>query len=93
MAASLRGNGNAGLFAVVLRRAARRSVRAAEIGCGPSVVQAVAQTLSLLQSSHGQPQVLLQTLDLSLAALLHATQLRALLLVALACLPLLLHGR
>lgn len=59
---------------------------------GLSVVQAVAQILSLLQSSHGQPQVLLQILDLSLAAVLRPTELLARLFIPLASQPLLLHG-
>lgn len=58
-----------------------------------SVVQAVAQVLSLLQSSPGQPKVLLQAVDLPLAALLHPTELLARPLVPLAGQPLLLHGQ
>lgn len=39
-----------------------------------SVVQAVAQLLPLLQGSHGQLQVLFQTLDLSFSPAFHPTQ-------------------
>lgn len=43
--------------------------------CAVSVVQAVAQLPPLLQGSHGQVQVLLQVLDLSLAPDSHPAQL------------------
>lgn len=61
--------------------------------CRLSVVQAVPQFLPLLQSSHGQPQVLLQTLDLSLAAALHPTQLLVHLCVSLTGQPFLLQSK
>lgn len=48
----------------------------------PSVLQAVAQTLALLQGCHGQLQVLPQALDLPLAPRLHVAQLLVHLLVA-----------
>lgn len=43
--------------------------------CTISVVQAVAQLPPLLQGSHGEAQVLLQVLDLSLAPDSHPAQL------------------
>lgn len=61
--------------------------------CRLSVVQAVPQFLPLLQSSHGQPQVLLQTLDLSLVAALHPTQLLVHLCVSFTGQPFLLQSK
>lgn len=43
--------------------------------CSPLLANAVAQRLLLLQSRHGQAQVLLQLLDLSLGAHLNVIQL------------------
>lgn len=53
--------------------------------CTVSVVQAVAQLPPLLQGSHGQAQVLLQVLDLSLAPDFHPTQLPVDLRVSFTC--------
>lgn len=61
--------------------------------CTVSVVQAVAQLPPLLQGSHGQAQVLLQVLDLSLAPDLHPTQLLVDLRVSFTCQTLLLQIR
>lgn len=57
-----------------------------------SVVQAVPQFLSLLQSSHGQPQVLLQALNLPLRSALHPVQLAVHLCVSLTGQLLFLHS-
>lgn len=61
--------------------------------CTVSVVQAVAQLPPLLQGSHGQAQVLLQVLDLSLAPDSHPAQLLVDLRVSLTCQTFLLQIR
>lgn len=57
------------------------------------MVQAVAQLLPLLQGGHGQAQMLLQVLNLSLAPAFHAAQLLLDFCVSFACQVFLLQIR